>query len=56
VGAREELRCDVVQGYYVARPQSAERIEALLGATPPPRPPPKGASAKRAPVSSAGAA
>ena len=28
--ALEELRCDLVQGYYFARPQSAERIEALL--------------------------
>ncbi len=26
----EELSCDLVQGYYFARPQSAERIEALL--------------------------
>jgi diguanylate cyclase (GGDEF)-like protein len=28
--ALEELRCDLVQGYYFARPQSAERIDALL--------------------------
>ncbi len=28
--ALEELRCDLVQGYYFASPQSAERIEALL--------------------------
>jgi diguanylate cyclase (GGDEF)-like protein len=26
----EELSCDLVQGYYFARPQSAERIAALL--------------------------
>lgn len=26
----EELSCDLVQGYYFARPQSAERIDALL--------------------------
>ncbi len=28
--ALEELRCDLVQGNYFARPQSAERIDALL--------------------------
>ena len=26
----EELSCDLVQGYYFAGPQSAERIDALL--------------------------